>query len=107
MPQWIQQSAKEQPVEPLDEYGLGKRKRAEVTYKEQLSENQWLKIIEAGGDPQQEIDKRRKTGAGPNQDKLSGNEEAESDRLISEEDDDEEMSNDDFVVGTGRSRRKK
>ena len=95
----------------MEEYGLGKRKRAEVTYKEQLSENQWLKIIEAGGDPQQEIKKRRKTGAGPNQDKLSGNEEADSDRLISEEEeeeeDDEEMSNDDFVVGTGRSRRKK
>ncbi len=40
-------------------------------------------------------------------DQVSDNEEAESDRLISEEDDDEEMSNDDFVVGTGRSRRKK
>ncbi len=51
VPEWIQQSAKEQPVETLDEYGLGKRKRADVTYKEQLSENQWLKIIEAGGDP--------------------------------------------------------
>jgi len=38
-------------VETLDEYGLGKRKRVEVQYKEQLSENQWLKIIEAGGDP--------------------------------------------------------
>ena len=40
-------------------------------------------------------------------DKVSENNEAESDRLISEEEDDEEMSNDDFVVGIGRSRRKK
>lgn len=37
--------------EELGEYGLGKRKRADVTYKEQLSENQWLKMIEAGKDP--------------------------------------------------------
>jgi hypothetical protein len=41
---------------------LGKRKRAEVTYKESLSENAWTKLIEAGLDPQQEVEKRRKQG---------------------------------------------
>lgn len=89
----------------MADYGLGKRKRAEVTYKEQLSENQWLKIIEAGGDPQQEIEKRRKHGDGEGLDENQG---AESDRLVSEEDDygDEEMSGEEFVVG-GKSRRKK
>jgi len=35
----------------LEEYGLGKRKRGEVNYKEELSENQWIKLIEAGKDP--------------------------------------------------------
>jgi len=30
-----------------------------------------------------------------------------SDRIVSEEEYDEEMSNDDFVVGSGKSRRKK
>ena len=44
----------------MQEYGLGKRKRNEVNYKEELSEAQWLKIVEAGGDPQKEIEKRRK-----------------------------------------------
>ena len=47
-------------VEELQELGLGKRKRNEVNYKDELSEAQWLKIVEAGGDPQKEIDKRRK-----------------------------------------------
>ena len=106
VPEWIQQSAKEAPVETLDEYGLGKRKRVEVQYKEQLSENQWLKIIEAGGDPQQEIEKRRKTGVGIGQDYINEDEDDQSDRLVSEEED-EEMSNDDFIVGGKSARRKK
>lgn len=107
VPEWIQQSAKEQPVETLDEYGLGKRKRADVTYKEQLSENQWLKIIEAGGDPQQEIEKRRKTGVGIGEDQVNEEEENRSDRIVSEDDDDEEMSNDEFIVGGKSTRRRK
>ena len=49
MPEWIQQSANPEPENEMADYGLGKRKRADVTYKEQLSENQWLKIIDAGG----------------------------------------------------------
>lgn len=82
-----------------------------MTYKEQLSENQWLKIIEAGGDPQQEIEKRRKQGDNPaGQLDGAGQEDGAelSDRLVSEEEDydEEEMSNDDFVVGGGKSRRK-
>lgn len=43
------------PDAELLELGLGKRKRAEVTYTDQISENQWLKCIEAGKDPAQEI----------------------------------------------------
>lgn len=53
----------------MEEYGLGKRKRNEVNYKEELSEAQWLKIVEAGGDPQKEVEKRRKRkNEGPEED---------------------------------------
>ena len=51
VPQWIQESVADDVPEELQEYGLGKRKRNEVNYKEELSEAQWLKIVEAGGDP--------------------------------------------------------
>lgn len=60
VPDWIQDSCKERPQADVAEFGLGKRKRNEVTYKDQLSENEFLKIIEAGGDPQQEIEKRKR-----------------------------------------------
>ena len=59
VPQWITDSVQELPQNLLEEYGLGKRKRGEVNYKEELSENQWLKLIEAGKDPQAEIERRR------------------------------------------------
>lgn len=71
MPQWIQESVADDVPEELQEYGLGKRKRNEVNYKEELSEAQWLKIVEAGGDPQKEIEKRRKCrqeGLNPDED---------------------------------------
>ena len=71
MPQWIQESVADDVPEELQEYGLGKRKRNEVNYKEELSEAQWLKIVEAGGDPQKEIEKRRKRrqeGLNPDED---------------------------------------
>ena len=38
VPQWIQESVAEDKVEDLQEYGLGKRKRNEVNYKDELSE---------------------------------------------------------------------
>ena len=44
----------------ITDYGLGKRKRQDVNYKEDLSEAQWLKIVDAGGDPAAEIAKRKK-----------------------------------------------
>ena len=34
VPQWIQESCKEQPQVDVTEFGLGKRKRNEVTYKD-------------------------------------------------------------------------
>lgn len=60
VPEWIQESVADEEVNPLQEYGLGKRKRNEVNYKEEFSEAQWLKIVEAGGDPQKEAEKKRK-----------------------------------------------
>ena len=38
---------------------LGKRKRAEVNYKEQVSDSQYFKMIEAGLDPNNENDVKR------------------------------------------------
>jgi len=38
---------------------LGKRKRAEVNYKEQVSDAQYFKMIEAGLDPNLESDVKR------------------------------------------------
>ena len=39
---------------------LGKRARKEVNYKEQMSEMQWAKMIDAGINPDEEMDKRSK-----------------------------------------------
>ena len=50
VPQWIHASVVEEVKEdPLAI--LGKRKRAEVNYKEQVSDSQYFKMIEAGLDP--------------------------------------------------------
>ncbi len=76
----------------LEEYGLGKRKREQVNYKEVLSEAQWLKMIEAGLDPQQEIENRKKEDC--------------SELLNSEdEEQEEEISGDDFVIGSKKKRK--
>ena len=43
---------------------LGKRKRAEVNYKEQWSDSQYFKLLEQGLDPNNESDmKRARRGA--------------------------------------------
>ena len=61
MPQWIVKSVKEDPIEEDPTlYGLGKRKRGDVNYKDELSEAQFLKIVDAGDDPAAEQEKRRK-----------------------------------------------
>ena len=60
MPQWIINSVvEEEKVDPLLAC-LGKRKRAEVNYKEQYSDTQWLKMVEAGTNPEDEFEKKRK-----------------------------------------------
>ena len=44
---------------------LGKRKRKDVNYADVMSDNRWLKIVDAGEDPEVEMErilKRRKMG---------------------------------------------
>ena len=58
VPQWIITSVTEEvKVDPF--LSLGKRKRAEVNYKEQVSDAQYFKMIEAGLDPNLESDVKR------------------------------------------------
>lgn len=60
VPEWIKKHSKpEDPDNFIQEYGARKRRRKEVNYNEELSEGQWLKIIEQGGDPQEEAEKIR------------------------------------------------
>jgi hypothetical protein len=50
VPEWV----KTKPEEPckinLDECGQGKRERKKVNYNDELTESQWAKIIDQGGD---------------------------------------------------------
>ena len=39
---------------------MGKRQRKQVNYNDEISEGQWLKIIESGADINQEVEKIRK-----------------------------------------------
>ena len=89
----------------LGEFGLGKRKRAEVTYKEELSDGAWTRMIEAGLDPQQEVEKRKKEGLPLDWSDMPKEQQA-SDRFVSENEYDDELSNDDFVVGKSRKRNR-
>ena len=58
VPEWIHESVQEEKkVDPF--LRLGKRKRNEVNYKEQVSESQFTKMIEAGLDPNLEADIKR------------------------------------------------
>lgn len=68
VPQWIHASVVEEKKEdPL--MSLGKRTRKEVNYKEQVSDSQYFKMIEAGLDPNSESDlkKARRTNFAANQ----------------------------------------
>ena len=63
VPTWITESVKEEvEVDPLLQ-NLGKRKRAEVNYKEHISDTAWLKLIEDGKDPAKELALRQKRKA--------------------------------------------
>ena len=39
---------------------MGKRQRKQVNYNDEIPEGQWLRIIEAGGDPNQEMEKKKR-----------------------------------------------
>ena len=60
VPLWIHKSVEEEVKEDPLTANLGKRKRAEVNYKEQISDTQWLKMVEAGANPDEELERRRK-----------------------------------------------
>jgi len=58
VPEWIHKSVvEEEKVDPF--LSLGKRKRAEVNYKEQVSDSQYFKMIENGLDPNSESDLKK------------------------------------------------
>ena len=59
VPDWIRTTKPEDPS-LQQELGLGKRKRNQVNYNDEISEGQWLKIIDQGGDPNEEVEKIRK-----------------------------------------------
>lgn len=49
VPEWIKIKP-EDPNKMIQELGAGKRQRKQVNYNDEISEGQWLKIIESGGD---------------------------------------------------------
>lgn len=134
VPQWIITSVTEEvKVDPF--LSLGKRKRAEVNYKEQVSDAQYFKMIEAGLDPNLESDVKRArrqqvvtppespVGAGDDSvphaavakkglQKKNSAEDKEiqnNDDIIVSENEDEKAASDpdeDFVVGTSKSKGK-
>ena len=47
VPEWIKKNTKpEDPDKFIQEFGAGKRQRKTVNYSEELSEGQWLKMVE-------------------------------------------------------------
>ena len=58
VPGWIR--AKPEDTNKFAVEFMGKRQRKQVNYNDDISEGQWLKIIESGGDPNQEIEKIKK-----------------------------------------------
>ena len=100
MPEWIKESIREQPEEELEAAGFGKRRRGEVSYKEQLTESQWLKAIEEGKDPKEEIERRKKAG-------LPLGEDLPEDLEFDLEDEEPVLqSGDEFELGEKRQRKK-
>ena len=59
VPEWIKIKP-EDPNKIVEEFGMGKRQRKQVNYNDEISEGQWLKIIENGGDINQEVERIRK-----------------------------------------------
>ena len=60
VPEWITEVIEEEVKEDPTTTVLGKRTRKEVNYKEQISETQWAKMIDAGINPEEELEKRNK-----------------------------------------------
>ena len=58
VPQWIHESVVEE-TKPDPLVSLGKRTHKKVNYKEQVSDSQFTKMIEAGLDPHLESDIKR------------------------------------------------
>jgi hypothetical protein len=44
----------------LQDSGLGKRTKRDIHYHDEISDNKWCEIVDAGGDPDAENDKIRK-----------------------------------------------
>lgn len=59
VPEWVK-TKPEDPDKLVLEFGAGKRQRKQINYSEEISEAQFLKIIEQGGDPAEEAEKLRK-----------------------------------------------
>ena len=122
VPEWIK-TKPEDPNKLIEEFGHGKRLRKQVNYNDELPESQWLKIIEQGGDPSDEVDRirKRKQGGktGLKQDDLSIGSDEESglskrrkldiyqDDLPEEDDDDLEESEESFKDGQKRKAKAK
>ena len=62
VPEWIR-TKPEDPNKLAQEFGMGKRQRKQVNYNDDISEGQWLKIIESGADINEEVEKIKKRRA--------------------------------------------
>jgi hypothetical protein len=63
VPDWVDARKEVEKEEALAKVELGKRHRKEVNYADVMSDNRWLKIVDAGDDPEVEMErilKRRK-----------------------------------------------
>ena len=109
VPDWVKDTVRDPPEDDFNEYGLGKRKRGEVTYKDALSDKQWVRIIEAGGDPQQESERLRVKAATAS---VAYGEAGSEAAPFDDEDDDDDCeddadvaSADEFEVGSSKRRK--
>jgi hypothetical protein len=59
VPEWIK-AKPEDPNKLVQEFGHGKRQRKQVNYNDDLSEAQFLKTIEIGGDLNEEAERQRR-----------------------------------------------
>ena len=63
VPDWVRVRPQEQDV-AMEECGVGKRSRKTVNYNDELTETQWAKIIDQGGDLNEEIERAREKRLG-------------------------------------------